>query len=107
MVTVIFAANDGTMTQVDAPPGHTVMEVARANDIAGIVGECGGSMMCATCHVYVDPARIADLPPMGDTEDVMLDSTVCARRANSRLSCQLPVTPAIEGLVVEMPVEQV
>jgi 2Fe-2S ferredoxin len=106
MVKITYRAHDGTLTEVDAREGHSLMETAKANGIDGIVGECGGSMMCATCHVYVDPARVGDLPPMSETEDAMLDSTVCARRDTSRLSCQLVVTPAVEGLVVEMPEEQ-
>lgn len=106
MPKVTYLAHDGTRTVVEAKAGHSLMETARAHGIAGIVGECGGSMMCATCHVYTDPDRAGDLPAMGETEDAMLDSAVCPRRPNSRLSCQLVVTPAFEGLVVEMPERQ-
>lgn len=107
MPRVIYRAHDGQETTIDAAPGISLMEAARAHDIDGIVGQCGGSMMCATCHVYADPDRMADLPPISDTEDAMLDSTICERRDNSRLSCQLVVTEKFEGLVVEMPAEQV
>lgn len=106
MVKVTFLAHDGTETVVDVPLGHSLMEAAKANNIDGIVGECGGSMMCATCHVHVDPERHPDLPEMSETEDAMLDSTICERSANSRLSCQLITTPAFEGLRVEMPEAQ-
>ena len=106
MPRVIYRAHDGRETAVAVPLGHSLMEAARANGVDGIVGQCGGSMMCATCHVYADPARLGDLPAMSATEDAMLDSTVCERRANSRLSCQLKVTEAFDGLVVEMPAEQ-
>lgn len=106
MVKVTYRAYDGTETVVDVPLGHSLMEAARANNVGGIVGECGGSMMCATCHVYVDPKREDDLPEMSETEDAMLDSTICERRANSRLSCQLVTTPAFDGLKVDMPEAQ-
>jgi len=106
MPKVTYVGHEGTRTEVDVPEGHSLMETARSNGIEGIVGECGGSMMCATCHVYADPRRLDDLPRMSPTEEAMLDSAACERRANSRLSCQLVATPAMEGLVVEMPETQ-
>lgn len=103
MPRITYVAHDGTRTDVDVPLGHHLMEGAVAAGLSGIVGECGGSMMCATCHVHVDPARMADLPPISPTEDAMLDSTLCERTETSRLSCQLVATPALDGLVVTMP----
>lgn len=106
MPRITYVAHDGTRTEVAVTPGHHLMEAAVAACLPGIVGECGGSMMCATCHVYVDPARMADLPPVSTTEDAMLDSTLCDRQSNSRLSCQLIASDALDGLVVTMPEAQ-
>lgn len=106
MPKVTFVAFDGVRTELDVPKGHSLMEAAVQAGLDGIVAECGGSLMCATCHLYVDPERLDDLPEIGSTEDAMLDSTECERRFNSRLSCQLVATPAFEGLVVTMPERQ-
>lgn len=92
---------------VDVPLNDSVMEGAVTNGITGIVAECGGSAMCATCHVYVDDAFLSLLPEMGEVEDTMLDLTACERRENSRLSCQIRVTPELEDLVVRLPESQV
>lgn len=106
MIKVTYVDHELKENIVAVPLGHSLMEAAKANNISGIVGECGGSMMCATCHVYVDTTRQGDLPEMSETEDAMLDSTICERRANSRLSCQLIATSALDGLKVEMPETQ-
>ncbi|MCE0445513.1 (2Fe-2S)-binding protein [Streptomyces tricolor] len=79
------------------------MRGAVVNGVDGIVGECGGGAMCATCHVYVDRGRPVTLPAVSDIEDELLHTTACPRRENSRLSCQLPVTDEIDGLVVDVP----
>jgi 2Fe-2S ferredoxin len=89
--------------QIDVPVGESVMEGAVRNGIDGIVAECGGSCLCATCHVYVDEKFLPLLPPIGEEQDAMLDSTACERLPNSRLSCQIQVTPQLDGLVVRMP----
>jgi len=101
MPRVTYVAADGSRVTVDVEEGRSVMQGAVDAGLDGIVAECGGNAMCATCHVYVD-AR--GLPPMMEHEDALLDGTASERRANSRLSCQLP---AIEGLVVELPERQV
>jgi 2Fe-2S ferredoxin len=75
------------------------MEVAVDNDIAGMVAECGGACACATCHTYIDAAWLSRMPPLQDMEDAMLDSAL-DRRENSRLSCQIEVSDALDGLVV-------
>jgi len=106
MPKVTFFDHQGAQTQLDVPLGQSLMEVAVRSGLAGIVGECGGSMMCATCHVYVDPDRTAVLPEMSPTEDAMLDSAACERRSTSRLSCQLVCTKDFEGLVVTTPESQ-
>lgn len=105
MPKVIFRQPDGTQTEIAAVAGDSVMETAVDNDVPGIVAECGGACSCATCHVYVDPEWLEQLPPRELQEDGMLD---CAfeRRDNSRLSCQIEVTEALDGLVVTVPEEQ-
>ncbi|HLJ63278.1 MAG TPA: 2Fe-2S iron-sulfur cluster-binding protein, partial [Stellaceae bacterium] len=83
------------------------MQAAIANGIDGIVAECGGSAMCATCHVYVDEADLARLPKISQGEDEMLESTAAERRKNSRLSCQLVMTTGLDGLTVHLPETQI
>jgi 2Fe-2S ferredoxin len=92
MAKVTFTDAAGEARTIDADPGDSVMETAVRHGVPGIVAECGGSMSCATCHVFVDPAGLAALPPMADLEDEMLDGTAVERRETSRLSCQLRVT---------------
>jgi ferredoxin, 2Fe-2S len=92
---------------LDVPVGTSVMRAAILNGIDGIVAECGGEMMCATCHVYVDEPQLDLTPPQSDDEKAMLEFTASERRPNSRLSCQLVVTPEMDGLVVYLPEMQV
>jgi 2Fe-2S ferredoxin len=82
------------------------MENAIKNGIDGIVAECGGAMMCATCHVYVDPAFLDLLDPIGEEQDEMLGATAAERKPNSRLSCQIHMKPQLAGLIVRMPERQ-
>jgi 2Fe-2S ferredoxin len=105
MPKVTYVQPDGTASVVEAAVGSTVMETAIDNDIPGIIAECGGACSCATCHVYVDPEWLGRIPPPDSLENGMLD---CAldRRDESRLSCQIRVTPALDGLVVRVPNEQ-
>jgi 2Fe-2S ferredoxin len=106
MPKVTYIQPNGVARTVEAPSGGTVMEAAIDNDVAGIVAECGGACSCATCHVYVDPAWADKLPPPDAQEDGML-GCVLDRRPTSRLSCQLVVKPALDGLVVEVAPEQI
>ena len=101
-----YIAHDGTTQIVEAQDGTSAMQAAIANGIAGIVAECGGSQMCATCHVYVDEAWLGKLTAMQATEGAMLDSTASERKANSRLSCQIVMSPELDGLVVHLPERQ-
>lgn len=91
---------------LDIPEGQSLMQAAVAKGVDGIIGECGGSAMCATCHVYVDAAWCDALPPPLDTELEMLECTAAERRAQSRLSCQIKASPALDGLVVRLPDRQ-
>ncbi|MFE7843314.1 2Fe-2S iron-sulfur cluster-binding protein [Streptomyces sp. NPDC057474] len=106
MPTIVFVRPDGSRHVLDVSEGSSVMKAAVAHGIDGIVAECGGSAMCATCHVYTDPADADRLPPLTDEEDEMLDCTVSPRVDGSRLSCQLPVSGGLDGLVVKLPPEQ-
>ena len=106
MVKVIYIAADGTQTEVEGPEGASVMQTAVAHDVDGIVGECGGSMMCATCHCYVDDEWIAKTGERGHDEDEMLEGAASEVTANSRLSCQIRLSASLDGLVVHLPEEQ-
>jgi ferredoxin, 2Fe-2S len=106
MPKVIYEDPDGTRTELDAPVGATVRNFALANGIDGIIGECGGEMMCASCHVYVDEEFLDRLAPIREEEDEMLASTASERRGNSRLSCQITISEELDGLLVRLPPEQ-
>lgn len=105
MPTVTYVSAAGNETRIDAAVGTTVMAAAVQNRVRGIVGECGGTCSCATCHVFIINAP-ADLPPMSDDEDEMLDGAASERAPHSRLGCQIPITSALDGLVVRMPESQ-
>ncbi len=81
------------------------MRVARRNDFSGIVAECGGLCSCATCHVHIDPAWLPKLPPREELEVEMLDFAEGVD-ASSRLSCQITITPELDGLIVYVPESQ-
>jgi 2Fe-2S ferredoxin len=105
-VTVTYIDQNGGRRSVSALSGTSVMQVAVNNNVQGIIGECGGAMMCATCHVYVPDVWHAALPPVSEGEDATLSSTISERRPNSRLSCQISLTDALDGLVVHLPESQ-
>jgi len=106
MPRVTYIDHDGKQTTLDVELGTSVMQAATLNGIDGIVAECGGSCMCATCHVYVREDQLALTSAMEPDEDAMLEGTASERRANSRLSCQLVVSAEMDGLVVTMPETQ-
>lgn len=91
MPTITFTSADGDVRTVEATPGDSVMETAVRNGITGIVAECGGSLSCATCHVFVEEADLAQLPAMEEMEDEMLWGAAVDREESSRLSCQIKV----------------
>jgi ferredoxin, 2Fe-2S len=92
----------GTQHDVDVPVGKTVMRGAVDNGIPGIDADCGGQCACATCHIYVDQPWFAQTGNRTATDEEML-SFAATTQANSRLACQITVTPALDGLVVRMP----
>ena len=105
MPKVTYIEHNGKEHVVDVPEGWSVMEGAVKNLIPGIDADCGGACACATCHVYVDPAWIGKLQPKEDMEQTMLDFAQDLE-PNSRLSCQIKVTKALDGFVVRMPKSQ-
>lgn len=105
MARITFVEADGTEHQVEADDGYTVMEAARDNDVPGIEAECGGAGACATCHVYIDEAWAAVSGEAGRAEREMLE-LVGDRRTGSRLSCQINICAALDGLIVRMPETQ-
>jgi 2Fe-2S ferredoxin len=106
MPRVTYIDTEGKETTLDIPVGTSVMQAAVLHGVDGIVAECGGSCMCATCHVYVREDQLAMPPAMEADEEAMLEGTASPRRANSRLSCQLVASPEMDGLVVYTPETQ-
>lgn len=105
MARLTFTYADGNSVTIDSAGAPTVMHAAVAAGIAGIIGECGGAAMCATCHVHVAAADLDRLPPMQPPEDEMLDCAASPRRPNSRLACQIPLDARTEPLAFEIPGE--
>ena len=103
MTALTFIEDNGATTELDVPDGWSLMQAAIANGVDGIVAECGGSCVCATCHVYVDPDRAGELPQPGEEELELLEEVKAERRPTSRLSCQIKATPALAGLKVAIP----
>jgi 2Fe-2S ferredoxin len=105
MAKITFKEANGTERTVEAENGMTVMEAAIKNMIPGIDADCGGACACATCHVYVDQAWVGKVGKPESMEEDMLDFAFDVRE-NSRLSCQIKVTDALDGLVVTTPDKQ-
>jgi len=105
MAKIIFITPDGTRYEVEAENGSTVMENAIRNQVPGIEAECGGACACATCHVYVDEAWAEMVGGPSPMEEDMLDFGYDVR-PNSRLSCQIRVSDALDGLILRIPERQ-
>ena len=103
MPKVTWILGDGRQITADVPVGRNLMEAAVANNVPDVIGECGGCLSCATCHVYVDPDWFAKTGGPGEMESEMLEFTLVEKRGNSRLSCQIESSPALEGLVLRVP----
>ena len=106
MPKITYLLTDGTAQSLDVTIGTSVRDAALDDALAGIEGECGGFLNCATCHVYVDDAWAGRLPPPEELEDELLDGTAAERLPTSRLSCQLVVTEDWDGLIVHVPESQ-
>ena len=105
MPKITYIEHDGTEHSVEAEVGMTVMEAAVKSMVPGIEAECGGACACATCHVYVEPDWRAPTGEPEEMEEDMLDFAFDVRES-SRLSCQIKVTEALDGLVVRVPEKQ-
>jgi 2Fe-2S ferredoxin len=105
MPKVIFIEPAGARREVEAPVGISLMEAALQNQVDGIVALCGVACACATCHVYIVPQWCSKIAPREEMEEGMLE-TAWQPRDNSRLSCQIPVAAALDGIEVIIPERQ-
>ena len=106
MPKVIYVGDAGQEHAIEAFPGESVMATAVKNGVPGIIGECGGNVSCATCHVWVRDEFLSLVGAPGEMEDDLLDMAVSERRDGSRLSCQIPVRAELVGLTVDVPPDQ-
>ncbi len=106
MPEVTYIEPDGRARTLQVPVGTSVMRAAMDAGLEGIEAQCGGNCACATCHCYVQETWMDKLKPPSDDERLMLGNVAAERRPNSRLSCQLIVEPALDGLTVEFPDRQ-
>ncbi len=106
MAKITYIGFDGEENVLDVENGRSVMQAAVGEGLRGIIGDCAGSCSCATCHVYVDPAWFDKLAEPSEMEAILLEE-VCEPQPTSRLSCQITVSDALDGLVVRMPEKQV
>jgi 2Fe-2S ferredoxin len=104
---VIYVGVDGQESTVEAVDGESVMATAVKNGVPGIIGECGGNASCATCHVWVRDEFLALVGEPNDTEEDLLEMGVSDRRAGSRLSCQIKMSPEIDGLTVDVAPQEI
>lgn len=105
MPRIQFIEPSGLQREVETGSGKSLMEVARANSVTGIDGDCGGVCACATCHVYIDDSRLDTLAPQSEMERDMLELAHDVR-PSSRLACQISVNSELDGLVVYLPEHQ-
>lgn len=106
MIQIRFIAADQSVQDIAAQPGQSLMKAAVDAGVQGIDADCGGTLTCATCHVMVDAPWTEQLPPPVADECDMLDFAACAPEPGSRLSCQIVLTPALNGLQVRLPASQ-
>ena len=104
MTILTYILADGSRRTLDADGTENAMQLGAFNNIPGIEGACGGFCSCATCHVYVESAH--SLPAPTAEEENMLGGTAAKRGKNSRLACQIRITPALDGLVLRIPDKQ-
>ena len=105
MPKITYKDKDGNSKTIEVEKGLTVMEGAIQNDIPGIDADCGGSMACATCHVYVEDSWFNKILKAEDAENDMIDMAYNPKK-NSRLSCQIIVSEELDGLIVTTPEKQ-
>ena len=100
---VTWKLPDGSEITAEVAEGLSMMEAAVAQNVPGVVGECGGNLSCATCHMQVAEDWAARVGGPDDFEDAMLDTVEAARGATSRLSCQIRASADLDGLVLIVP----
>lgn len=106
MPIVTYVSSSGISREIEVTAGMSVMQAALNQKVEGILGECGGNCMCATCHVYVDLAFFDRIPPATNNEKFMLSIAAEGPEKNSRLSCQIKMTEELDGIVVRLPRKQ-
>jgi len=106
MIHIRFIAADQAVQDIEARPGQSLMDAAVAASVKGIEADCGGTLTCATCHVHVPTPWGTRLAAPSDDEQVMLEFTASVRGPDSRLSCQIQITPELDGMVVLLPATQ-
>ena len=102
MPQITVTSRDGEKHVLDAEVNQTLMETIRDNGIQGMDAICGGCCSCATCHIYVDPSFISLLPPVSEDEDLLLDGSLHRKPEVSRLSCQIRISDALDGIKLEI-----
>lgn len=108
MAKISFHHSDGNVDVLDVESGMSLMRAAVTNGVDGIVGECGGQAMCATCHVYVREEYLDGLPEISDDEEEMLECTAGPRdEVRSRLGCQVKTGDGVETIEVDVPDDQI
>ncbi|MEQ5837307.1 2Fe-2S iron-sulfur cluster-binding protein [Marinobacter sp. NFXS9] len=105
MIRLTFVTPDGARSDVEAPPGANLMEVAIANGIDGILADCGGNMVCGTCHVVIPEGFQAAIPKQSEMERDILEC-VPSPQPNTRLCCQIALTEALDGIELHVPKAQ-
>jgi 2Fe-2S ferredoxin len=105
MLKITYIEFNGTAHEVEGSEGQSIMEVATQNLIPGILGDCGGTCSCATCHTYVDAAWLARIDAASDDELGVLEGALDVRE-NSRLCCQIKLDSTLDGIVVHLPLRQ-
>jgi len=103
MPRVTWILKDDKRISAEVPVGHSLMEAAVANNVPNVIGECGGCLSCATCHVYVEPEWYEKAGKVSELEDEMLEVTVAERKPMSRLSCQIHAAPELDGITLRVP----
>lgn len=106
MIQIRFIRADGTEETLQTPTGQSLMQAAVNANLRGIEADCGGALSCATCHVLLDPPWAGQLPAPAPEERDMLGFAASPTEPGSRLSCQIRLTPELDGLVVRLPAAQ-
>ncbi len=105
-ISLVFIDANGAQQNVQARSGQSLMKAAVGADVPGIAADCGGTLSCATCHVLLAPDWLARLPAPSSDEQAMLELTASPRQPGSRLSCQVVLTEALNGMPVQLPATQ-